>query len=68
MSALRKSLRVFVKDESGATVVEYLIITAGISILIVTVVQGLGEKLNSTFSNIDKQLNPPAVTQPAGKN
>ena len=42
----------FVKDESGATAIEYGLIAAGISVAIITVVQGLGTKLNTTFANI----------------
>ena len=45
----------FVKDESGATAIEYGLIAAGISVAIITVVQGLGTKLNTTFSNVDQQ-------------
>ena len=40
----------FVKDESGATAIEYGLIAAGISVAIITVVQGLGTKLNTTFT------------------
>jgi pilus assembly protein Flp/PilA len=47
----------FVKDESGATAIEYGLIAAGISVAIITVVQGLGTKLNTTFSNISSKLN-----------
>jgi pilus assembly protein Flp/PilA len=47
----------FVKDESGATAIEYGLIAAGISVAIITVVQGLGTKLNTTFSNITSKLN-----------
>ena len=42
----------FVKDESGATAIEYGLIAAGISVAIITVVQGLGTKLNTTFSSV----------------
>jgi pilus assembly protein Flp/PilA len=42
----------FAKDESGATAIEYGLIAAGISVAIITVVQGLGTKLNTTFANI----------------
>ena len=37
----------FVKDESGATAIEYGLIAAGISVAIIAVVQGLGTKLKS---------------------
>ena len=52
-----KTLKRFAKDESGATAIEYGLIAAGISVAIITVVQGLGTKLNTTFSNIDSKLN-----------
>ena len=40
----------FVRDESGATAIEYGLIAAGISVAIIAVVQGLGSKLSSTFA------------------
>ena len=52
-----KTLKRFAKDESGATAIEYGLIAAGISVAIITVVQGLGTKLSTTFSNITSKLN-----------
>jgi pilus assembly protein Flp/PilA len=49
-------LKAFVKDESGATAIEYGLIAAGISVAIITVVKGLGTKLDTTFSSISSQL------------
>ena len=46
----------FFKDESGATAIEYGLIAAGISVAIITVVQGLGSKLSTTFSNVSANL------------
>jgi pilus assembly protein Flp/PilA len=46
----------FIKDQSGATAIEYGLIAAGISIAIIAVVNGLGTKLNGTFSSISSQL------------
>jgi pilus assembly protein Flp/PilA len=46
----------FLKDESGATAIEYGLIAAGISVAIIAVVNGLGTKLNGTFSSISSQL------------
>lgn len=46
----------FVKDESGATAIEYGLIAAGISVAIIAVVNSLGSQLKSTFSNISSQL------------
>ncbi len=42
----------FVSDESGATAIEYGLIAAGIAVAIITVVQGLGTKLTSTFTEV----------------
>ena len=46
----------FVKDESGATAIEYGLIAAGISVAIIAVVQGLGTKLNTTFTAVKDAL------------
>jgi pilus assembly protein Flp/PilA len=46
----------FAKDVSGATAIEYGLIAAGISVAIIAVVNGLGTKLNTTFSSITTQL------------
>ena len=46
----------FVKDESGATAIEYGLIAAGISLAIIAVVNGLGTNLNTKFSNINSSL------------
>ena len=50
-------LKSFLRDEFGATAIEYGLIAAGISVAIITVVQGLGTKLNTTFENISSKLN-----------
>ncbi len=47
----------FLKDKSGATAIEYGLIAAGISVAIIAVVQGLGSKLNSTFTSVQNALN-----------
>ena len=46
----------FVKDESGATAIEYGLIAAGISVAIITVVGQLGSKLNTTFTSVKDAL------------
>jgi pilus assembly protein Flp/PilA len=46
----------FVKDDSGATAIEYGLIAAGISVAIIAVVNGLGSKLNTKFNSISTQL------------
>ncbi|WP_128927835.1 Flp family type IVb pilin [Bradyrhizobium guangxiense] len=46
----------FVKDESGATAIEYGLIAAGIALAIITVVNNLGSTLNTKFSAISSSL------------
>ena len=48
----------FLKNESGATAIEYGLIAAGISVAIIAVVQTLGTNLNSTFQTISDKLAP----------
>jgi len=50
------TLKRFVKDESGATAIEYGLIAAGISVAIIAVVQGVGSKLNTTFTSVQSAL------------
>lgn len=50
----------FVKDESGATAIEYGLIAAGISVAIIAVVQGLGSNLKATFTTVSTALAPAA--------
>ena len=47
----------FVKNEDGATAIEYGLIAAGISVAIIAVVQGVGSKLNTTFTSVSNALN-----------
>jgi pilus assembly protein Flp/PilA len=53
---MKNLLARFMKDESGATAIEYGLIAAGISLAIITVVNGLGTNLNTKFSNINGSL------------
>jgi pilus assembly protein Flp/PilA len=46
----------FLKDESGATAIEYGLIAAGIAVVIIAAVNTVGTKLNSTFTSIANQL------------
>ena len=46
----------FVKDESGATAIEYGLIAALIAVAIVTAVTAVGTNLNSIFSNVNTKL------------
>jgi pilus assembly protein Flp/PilA len=46
----------FLRDESGATAIEYGLIAAGISLAIIAVVNGIGTKLNTKFTSINGSL------------
>jgi pilus assembly protein Flp/PilA len=46
----------FVRDESGATAIEYGLIVALIAVVIITAVQTLGTKLNTAFGSINTKL------------
>ncbi len=46
----------FVKDESGATAIEYGLIAALISVVIIGAVTTLGTKLSGTFTKVANNL------------
>ena len=46
----------FLKDEAGATAIEYGLIAAGISVVIIATVNTIGTTLNGTFSTVSTQL------------
>ena len=46
----------FVKDESGATAIEYGLIAACISVAIITVVKNVGTQLNTTLTSVQNGL------------
>ena len=46
----------FLRDDSGATAIEYGLIAAGIAVAIIAVVQGLGSTLNTTFGSVSTAI------------
>ena len=46
----------FVRDESGATAIEYGLIAAGIAVAIIAVVQGVGTNLTGTLGSVQTAL------------
>ena len=46
----------FVKDQSGATAIEYGLIAAGISLAIIAIINTLGGTLNTKFGAINTAL------------
>jgi len=46
----------FFTDQTAATSIEYALIAAGISIVIVTVVQGIGTTMNAKYTSVATSL------------
>jgi pilus assembly protein Flp/PilA len=46
----------FLKDESGATAIEYGLIAALIAVAIITALTAVGTKLGGTFNNVAAKL------------
>jgi len=49
-------LNVFLCDESGATAVEYALIAAGVSMLIISSVNPMGAQVKGMFQRVTTQL------------
>lgn len=53
---MRRLMMRFLADQSGATAIEYALIAAGISIVIVTAVQGIGTVMNGKYASVSTSL------------
>ena len=53
---MKKMLRQFIADESGATAIEYGLIAAGIAMVIIPSVNGIGSNLKVKFTSISTSL------------
>lgn len=51
-----KALQNFIKNEDGATAIEYGLIAALIAVVIIAAVRGVGNSLNNTFTAINGNL------------
>jgi pilus assembly protein Flp/PilA len=49
---MQSLFRRFVRDDSGATAIEYGLIAAGIAVVIITAVQLVGTNLTTTFNSV----------------
>lgn len=47
----------FIKDQSGATAIEYGLIAALIAVVCITVLTSVGTQLNTKFSSVSNALN-----------
>ena len=48
--------RRFLRDEQGATAIEYGLIASGIAVAIIVAVNSLGTNLNNEFGNVSANL------------
>jgi pilus assembly protein Flp/PilA len=53
---MTRKFHAFLASESAATAIEYALIAAGLSIVIVAAVNGIGTSLNTTFTNVATQI------------
>jgi len=53
---MRKTIVAFLKNESGATAIEYGLIAALIAVVIITGVTAVGTKLSATFTSLSTTL------------
>ncbi len=53
---MRAKIKSFIKNESGATAIEYALVAAGISVAIVTSVATLGINLNAKWTSVSTAL------------
>jgi pilus assembly protein Flp/PilA len=53
---MRRLVSRFLDDNCGGTAIEYCLIAAGISIVIVVAVNGMGTTLNAAFTSVSSSL------------
>jgi pilus assembly protein Flp/PilA len=53
---MSKILKKLIKNEKGATAIEYGLIAALIAVACIGAMQGVGNKLNNTFNNVASKL------------
>jgi pilus assembly protein Flp/PilA len=53
---MRKLMSKFFSDQSGATAIEYCLIAASISIVILVAVNGMGTTLSGRFTSVNSSL------------
>jgi pilus assembly protein Flp/PilA len=53
---MRQLVSRFLNDESGATAIEYCLIAVGLSIVIITAVNGIGTTLNTKFTSVNASI------------
>ncbi len=56
MQTLLNQIKDFIRNEDGASAVEYGLLVAGIAVAVMTAIYAIGTNLSSTFSNVASKL------------
>ena len=56
MASIKRVARMLLRDESGASSVEYALVVAGIAAVVVVVVAVIGQKVNNQLSKTANKL------------
>lgn len=57
-TAFHEPVRRFLRDEDGATAIEYALIAGLIALVVITASISIGQTLSTTFSEVDSGFNP----------
>jgi pilus assembly protein Flp/PilA len=49
---MRRRVVAFLRDESGATAIEYGLIASGIALALIAILKGVGTNLKTTFGSV----------------
>jgi pilus assembly protein Flp/PilA len=53
---MKNMIKRFVKDESGATAIEYGLIAALLSVAVITALSAVSDQLTSTYEKVESEL------------
>lgn len=53
---MKQLMQKFLKDESGATMVEYAILVALISVAAIVIIVAVGQQVNTAFTRVSQEL------------
>jgi pilus assembly protein Flp/PilA len=56
MNTLMNQIKAFIREEDGASAVEYGLLVAGIAVAVMTAIYAIGTSLNTKFTSVQTQL------------
>ena len=56
MQTLLNQIKAFIRDEDGASAVEYGLLVAGIAVAVMTAVYAIGTSLSTKFESVNTKL------------